>query len=397
VPDPALAPEVELLLCCARSRPEAAAAGRIRALVQGGIDWEHLLELAHRHGTLPLLYWNLNAICPDAVPAATLARLRAFFQANAQRNLYLTGELVEILRLLEEHGLVAVPFKGPVLAASVYGNLALRRFADLDLLVQERDVARAAELLVSQGYRFCAEGARPSYLCEHKLSHDGKGVAVDLHWRVTGRHIPFHLELERLWARLEPISLAGAPLHTLPPEELLLVLCVHGCKHDPIPWEDLIWICDVAELIAARPGLDWGRVTEEARRLGARRMLFIGLVLACDLLGAALPGAVLEQGAADPVPPALAARVRTYLFDTGSASSRIAGRYAFHLKMRERWRDRLPYVLLLGRIVRPGALDREWAPLPGVLSFLHYPLRLLRLVREYGLRESVAVLRGKEI
>lgn len=388
-------PEVELLLCCARSRPETADAGRIRALVQAGLDWEHLLALADRHGTLPLLYWNLNALCPEALPEATLARLRAFFQANARRNLFLTGELVALLRLLEAAGITAVPFKGPVLAASVYGNLALRQFSDLDILVQERDVPRATELLVSQGYRSWAGEARPAHQRERKFTHDGKGVAVDLHWGFTNRHIPFALDLERLWERLEPIALAGATLHTLAPEDLLLVLCVHGSKH-AIPWEGLNWIGDVAELFAARPELDWGRVTEQARQLGSQRMLHLGLRLARDLLDAPLSAAIQEKVEADRPAAALAARVRTYLFAPASASCRFAGRHAFQLRMRERWRDRFSYTLLLRHEMRPNARDREWVPLPGVLSFLHYPLRSLRLVREYGLRESIGILFGKE-
>ena len=32
-------------------------------------------------------------------------------------------------------GIAAIPYKGPVLAAAVYGNLALRTFSDLDILV----------------------------------------------------------------------------------------------------------------------------------------------------------------------------------------------------------------------------------------------------------------------
>jgi len=36
--------------------------------------------------------------------------------------------LLKLLDLFENHGIPAVPFKGPVLASSIYGDLSLRQF-----------------------------------------------------------------------------------------------------------------------------------------------------------------------------------------------------------------------------------------------------------------------------
>jgi hypothetical protein len=401
-----LRPEVELLLCCARTHIDSTNARRIRALVQEGVDWGYLTAMACRHGTLPLLNRGLNATCPDAVPEAVLAQLREHFEANARRNLFLTGELLRLLHLLDAHGIVAVPFKGPVLAETVYGNLALRQFIDLDILVHERHVPQAEDLLISQGYRLWAgqaeaqERARPSPAYEYTFMNGDKSVTVDLHWEIMNGHIPFPLDLERLWDRLESISLGGTTVYNLGPEDLLLILCAHGSKHGPIPKGRLIWICDVAELISVYPELDWARVTKRASQLGSQRMLYLGLFLARDLLGTILPEEIWEKVEADPVVASLAAHVRAHLFAAPAALGQGAGRYAFYLRMRERWRDRMSCLYHLVRDrdkLTPNARDRAWAPLPGALAFLHYPLRPLRLVREYGLRESIAVLFGKEL
>src|SRR5438093_13533877 len=87
-------PEAGLLLCCARSHMDQWTAARIRTLLQEDIDWPYLLRTARSHGMMPLLYWHLNATCPDSIPKATLDKLRDHFHANAQRNLFLTGELL---------------------------------------------------------------------------------------------------------------------------------------------------------------------------------------------------------------------------------------------------------------------------------------------------------------
>src|SRR5436190_1015503 len=77
----------------------------------------------------------------------------------------------------------------------------------------------------------------------------------------------------------------------LSPECILLLLCLHGSAHK---WEMLKWVLDIAEMLRACPDLDWGKVTNEARRTGSERMVAVGLVLARDLLGAVIPQRALD-------------------------------------------------------------------------------------------------------
>src|SRR5687767_3621410 len=99
--------------------------------LQPPIDGARLLHLARTHGVLPLLYRSLHTIGPDLVPQDALTTLRHHVRANAQRNLFLAGTLLKLVRLLEAHGIAAIPYKGPVLATLAYGNVALRQFGDL--------------------------------------------------------------------------------------------------------------------------------------------------------------------------------------------------------------------------------------------------------------------------
>jgi hypothetical protein len=56
-------------------------------------------------------------------------------------------------RILEGRGIPAIPYKGPVLAASLYEDLAVRPFSDLDILIKRKDVLKAMDLMTSLGYR----------------------------------------------------------------------------------------------------------------------------------------------------------------------------------------------------------------------------------------------------
>jgi len=70
---------------------------------------------------------------------------------NAASNVFLTNKLFEILNLFKENDILALPFKGPVLAESVYGDISLRKFVDLDILVHKRIGYGVKSFLLTNG------------------------------------------------------------------------------------------------------------------------------------------------------------------------------------------------------------------------------------------------------
>lgn len=389
-PAVALRPEAEVLLCCARTQMDAVRAERLRVLLGEKLDWDYVLETAQQHGMTPLLYWHLHATCPEAVPHMVLADLQDDFRANAQYNVFLMGKLLQLLRLFEAHHISAVPFKGPMLAACAYGNLALRAFSDLDILIHQRDVTRAKALLLSQGYslRYPLPGAQASahlhaYHAYTFAGSDG-AVNVDLHWRFAPRHHAFSLGLEHVWERLEQVGLAGTTIFNIAPEDLLLILCMHGAKDG---WTRLIWICDIATLIRLHRQMDWACMIKQAGALGSERRLFLGLLLAHNLLAADLPQDVLHRILTHAGVKSLATQVCERLFCTPDRVAEVIGEMALHLRLMECLRDQAIYFRYrLCQMLTPNRRDRALLALPVCLSFLYYLLRPFRLLRTYGLR-----------
>jgi hypothetical protein len=390
-------PEAELLIHCARARKNPETTARLGALLRGGMRWEYLLGMADEHGVMPLLSWHLGDAPLELVPATVSARLRERFQRNIRHNLFLTAKLFNLLNLLEAHQLPAIPYKGPVLAASCYGNLALREFVDLDLLVHKRDVPRAKELLSAAGYQpqfrltRAQEAAFLRYNCEHAFVHEDDGSMVDLHWAITERFFSFPLEPECLWERLYRVSLGGSEVPTFSPEDSLLILCVHASKD---AWERLKYVCDVAELVRTHQDMDWRRVVERAGRLGSQRMLFIGLLLARDLLETPLPDEVSRRAHADPAVEVLVRRISERLFRRIDHSPRRFAEMPFrpiHMKMRERLRDKVRYLVRFATTHTVG--DWMALTLPKPFFFLYYVLRPIRLARTYGRKLFITILK----
>ena len=148
----AACPEQEALVCCARAKMDSQTVERLRELVVQGVNWEYLIWAAHRNRVAPLLYWSLYNIGADSVPFPIMDKLRHYFHINARHNLLRSRELLRILDQLKALDVACIPFKGPVLAISVYGQLSLRQFRDLDVLIDKWDVDTANDLLLSQGY-----------------------------------------------------------------------------------------------------------------------------------------------------------------------------------------------------------------------------------------------------
>ena len=336
-------PEETLLILGARTRLDEASAAHINALLHKDLDWDYLLRMAFQHSVVPLLYKSLLPAHAEGLPKPFADELRAYFHGNALRNMVLTRELLALVEGLEALNIPSLPFKGPALAVTAYGDLSLRQFGDLDLLVQKKNLERAEEFFYGRGYRSREPQTGNKQLkrvrvflrgYHHKLEKEDGGVLLEPHWHVEGRHLGVRFDIEGLWKRLQRVSLGGREVRAVPPEDLLLFLCVHGSRH---LWRRLSWMADVAELVR-RTDFDWDAVLKKAERTRSHRMLSLGLLLAREVLGTALPPDVIARVQADPVRDLVPGILRT-LFAPPEPTPQ-GEKYAFYLRLHDRPTDK---------------------------------------------------------
>src|SRR5215207_7938277 len=292
-------PEFALLLrlLSPQEKPEGA-----RAIINGGVDWGRLVTLAAYHKVLAQLYTALGGELRSCVPEDALKHLEGRVQDNARRNLLLTAKLLKLLALFEAEGIKAVPFKGPLLALSAYGDSAMRQFSDLDLLIRPADVPHARAILVGHGYapQFSLDERQEARYIkrrnEHLFTNESEGVHVDLHWSLSPRWLHPDKGGEGVWARVGQTTVAGRIVHALDPNDLLLFLCVHGSKHC---WSQLGMVWDVATLLLRATAADRKVLFARAREQRSTRMLRLGLHVASALFDVELPREAAE-GQGDP-------------------------------------------------------------------------------------------------
>ncbi|MFB6231267.1 MAG: nucleotidyltransferase family protein [Salinibacter sp.] len=351
--------EAALLLSCARTQIDEETATRIRRLVESSLDWSALLGLAREQMVLPLLYRSLSEVVPNAAPSSVQERLRDGFRSNVKNNLLLAHELLDLLDRFDQNNIPVVPFKGPVAAASVYGDLRLRPFVDLDVLVHPEDVTDARSLLLSQGFEeqkplpdhfdqpasWYLALTEPASKEQAYVRDSGQKIPVplELHWDLTPRHFQHPLDPTHLWQRLRTITFLDRQVHAFSPEDTLLYFCIHGTLDQ---WWPLRLICDVSELLYGHPELDWKWLMGEAKRLRSERLFLLGLRLAHELLEAPLPASVRERAYSHGAVDSLYEKVTQWLLRpasevAGYSITQIYPLIAYNLQVRDRLRDGL--------------------------------------------------------
>lgn len=382
-----LRPESELLTWCARTVVTGELKERIRQRAQGPIDWAVVLDLAWYHGVGSLLYRNLSVCCSDLVPAESLTQLRQRAHAGALLNRLLAQEVVILCEAFEARGVPVIPIKGATLAASIYGDLTLRDFNDMDLVVPEHSIAEAKTVLLALGYERKDGSSAPGEIVHedgpyHVFVKKQMLFRVDLQWVMAQQHFMFQLDRPEFWQRRIAVPLGNKMVQGLAPETLLIVLCVHGTKH---AWEALKWVCDVAELLRSHQRLNWDWIFSIASAWRCRRLVYLGLSLAHRLLDAPLPEVVLVRFSADLDVQILSHRMPSTLLADRHAGVNQAEAVAVYFSLKDSWWERWKFGLVLSRdqsplVVTPPVWFRWRTSLPRrarVISFFHRTMRAL--------------------
>jgi hypothetical protein len=282
---------------------------------------------------------------------------------------------------MADEAILILPFKGPLLAQQAYGNLGLRVFQDLDLLIHPADAARGLELLASMGYR---PNPRLAWVTPRSWTRWSTETVlrkhetyIDLHWRLLRDHYPIRLDPELVWGSAITVEYGGLDVRSISPEVLLQVLAVHGGKHC---WGHLSLVADIAWLLDASPGFDWPALVEAAGESGCRRALLLALALLKDIYQTELPSTVGDAIAQDPKLQVLRAKVWKRLTESPLPAPDTR-EFSFAAALSERRTRTVGH--WLGLLFNPTEAEWKSVRLPAALFFMYVPFRLCRLLHKY--------------
>ncbi|HZV58855.1 MAG TPA: nucleotidyltransferase family protein, partial [Candidatus Eremiobacteraceae bacterium] len=336
-------PEWAALLQCASPHSDLS----ILSALLREVSWPALLAEAERHGIISLLASSVARVEQNLAPPEFAQKIQQLHRAQVLAALQMTAELFRLIDQFRDAGLDILLVKGPSLALRAYGDTGARQYGDLDFLVRQKDILRATELMISAGYQpeipvkaLNAQKIPGQYV----FVRIAAPLLVELHTERTMRYFPRGLPIEEFFARQQYVSIDGHQIPTLAIEDELILICIHGAKH---LWERLSMVADVAAFIDRQTSLDWERAFVTARAVGAERMLDTGLLLASNLLDAALPQNVQARLQSDRSASQLAAKIATWLPSGGQASPGLFSRALYRIRMRGNVVSGLGYLLRL--------------------------------------------------
>ena len=383
-------PELQLLLACARTQLNPAAAEEIVSATRQPLDWPKAIDLASRHRLSPVLSYQVQQHAAGRVPDSLRPFLVERFRAHTIRNFELTRELLEVLSLLERSDIDALAFKGPVLSQQLYGDLSLREFIDLDILVVASHASAVIALLSTQGFepQFIlapeqfARFQRSS--SQMGLYHVAKGVLVEVHWGLLSSGYSFCPAVQMAWESVQSVSIAGRSIKTFSAETQLLYSCVHQAKHN---WSRLGWLMDLGAFIQQSSVMDWQKIQKRSGSFGTARMIRVSLQLVQRLFKIVLPTSITEWVENDVCSRKITERIFKRLFADTTVDQPMPLDPLFRASM-ESFDDRAFY--WFDTILRPTPLEWELLPLPDSLYPLYYPIRVGRLLCKYTLGRLLA-------
>lgn len=206
-------------------------------------------------------------------------------------NMLLTSELIKIMKLLEENDIKAIAFKGPTLAQLAYGDITLRQYVDLDILVDEKDVEKAYSFFCKMSYNteidkiFLSNKLYIEKNSDIQFLNEKKSILVELHWKLFREQF-YSNRLDYYIKNSNNLTLNNHSINILSNEILLIYLCMHGSKHC---WERIEWIADIDRLIRIDNNLDWDFISKYSKIELSFIMVALGLSLSKKIFGTPIP------------------------------------------------------------------------------------------------------------
>jgi hypothetical protein len=248
---------------------------------------------------LPLLFHVLEEVLGDRLPSSLQDQIHEHRRGVRIQNTFVIQELGRVHRRFEDAGLPLLAMKGPVLAQSAYGDIALRQSVDADVVVPRDRFSEVDHLLGELGYEYAEKRKHMSgwqealsrYLDGQWEFTRGNTFTLDVHTRLMPPGYSFPSDFYLFWEQSRAVRLnEDVDVQGFSPEDQVLVLAHHGIKNQ---WRALRHVIDVAAVIRGK-ALDWDSLRSRSEALNVTRALKLSLYMAHDLLDVSLPSHIGE-------------------------------------------------------------------------------------------------------
>jgi hypothetical protein len=182
--------EAQLVLAIAREvvtgRRDEVLAELVR---RPGLLWGKVKDLLAYHGLGAFACVTLKEYFPR-IPVEVVKILEATYVAGLRRMVFFEEQFFALSAAYQAAGIVMIPFKGIALLEDLYAACPVRMSADIDVLIQKKDIDAAITVMKSLGFvkKLCGlteEYWRRQYHIEFiKPKPERTPLIVEVHWDI---------------------------------------------------------------------------------------------------------------------------------------------------------------------------------------------------------------------
>ena len=294
-------PQDHIILLSAKIYPSVEEIEALDAQVALIEDWTEVVRNLIERGVGPLFFAKLPKLTNSAlIPDVSKDQLKQAYYRTLSRGMVLQDVFRSVADAFTVNGIQVVALKGVHLAEWLYGDIGLRQFSDIDLLINKENGERCLQILRDMG--FVQTGDEVSHMIAEQsgLIHYPamvlKEVSVEIHIDLHHRQEPYDLDVKKIIQCAEALTINHARVHVLELYDLLIYLCIHLDKHFKGGHVQFTSFCDITNLIDVKhPDMDWQKLEIRCRMYNCEEAVYKYIYLAHKYFHARLPEAVARE------------------------------------------------------------------------------------------------------
>lgn len=248
----------------------------LKTAIQDITDWEKTSLYIIKKGIAPILWYiysndkDIEAIIPEQ----DRLLYKNTYLKTLTRSMILYNAFQELMSELNKRKVKVVALKGIYLAETLYPQLGLRQFSDIDLLIKEENADEIAKTMKRMGY-IQTESPYNKQVRErlenaHLPAFVKDGISVELHTKLHADLYDYKLTTSDFINRAIEYQLAANEIYILDPIDQIIHLCVHVDKHfyqsdlQFYSWMDII-------VILWKNQIEWDELLERSWKYKAEK------------------------------------------------------------------------------------------------------------------------------
>lgn len=218
------------------------------------VDWDSFVDLTIKHRLISHVLKHSEFLAEN-IPIWVYEKLIEIRLAFSKKSLNYAVHAIRIFQKFTENKIQHCFFKGPLLSLELYNDIAYRNFGDIDILVEQKDIEKAKQIIeeldfkcIYPNIKLSDKQKKVNYSISHHYHfiHPQQAIDIELHWSITNPKSFFGLDAKTIISNSRKLKVSNYELPYISNIHNLAYQAAHGSIHQ---FYRLFWLKDFSKLI----------------------------------------------------------------------------------------------------------------------------------------------------